>query len=461
MKHISLWQNTFKHKKLPSIKKDLEVDVLIIGGGLTGFSALYELNKTKYKVCLIEGRTIGSGVTSKSTAKINYLQGIVYSKIQEYLGYEPAKLYLKSQLTGIKILKDIITEHSIACDLTKVSSSLYGTDQKSLEEEYLFLKKEENCLTVSDTFTFHPLKYLEGLKDICLKDNDLIFENSLATALQKTTDGYICTVNNHQIKAHHIVLACHYPFQLFPFFLPLRTFIEKSYIMACQTEKIEDKTFITTYPHILSKRFYKNKNTKYSITLNSSYPSCDKIDYKENFRKLIKGNNPEYVWSNEDIMTADSLPFIGKIADNMILATGYNTWGMASSRLAGMIIKDLLIQKENPYISLFDPKRNMGLLKLKKYPIYTLYNGKGFLENKIKKAKNWYPSEMTFSMINKKAVAKYQGNIVYTTCPHMGCTLTFNEIEKTWDCPCHASRFDIEGNILKGPSIKPIKYIED
>lgn len=467
MKCISIWEDTWKHKSLPSLKKEMEVDVLIIGGGLTGFSTLYELNKTKYKVALVERRTIGCGITSRSTAKINYLQGIVYSQIQKKLGYETAKGYLNSQLMGIKMLKDLITEHDISCDFKKVSSSLYGRDEDfmKLEEEFQFLKNEgikienkSNCLTVHDTYVFHPLKYLEALKDICSEHNSFIFENSLVTDIKKTDDGYICIVNQNPVKAHYVVLACHYPFKLFPFFLPIRTSIEKSYMMACVTNKCEDSTMITTYPTILSKRFYESDKKSFLITLSGSHTICNKIDCKENFRKLVQDNTPSYIWSNEDIMTADAMPFIGLIDKNLFLATGYNTWGMATSRLAGTIIKDLLIQKENPYIDLFDPKRTMGFLKIKKYPLYTLFNGKGFLENKIKKEKEWYPKDMCFSMINGKSVVKYKGNILYTTCPHMGCTLTFNEMEQTFDCPCHASRFDILGNVLTGPSLKSIKY---
>lgn len=471
MEKKSIWLKNKKKSNLTFLNKDLNVDVLIIGGGLTGFSSLYSFLKTPLKVCLVERGNIGEGVTGKSTAKLNYLQGIVYSNICKNVNYESAKAYLRATKEGISFIKKDVEENKIDCNLEQVTSFLYGKekDKKNILEEYLFLKKEgcpitleENTLKVTDTFVFHPIKYLYALKDLCLKKTKHIYENSLVTKLTPYKDGYLCDVNNHQVFAKKVVLACHYPFDLFPFFLPVKSYIEKSYIMAIPTAKDKLETFITTPTNILSKRYLKEKENTYEIILKGSHNICNNWNELENFRALIGNNNPKCVWSNEDIMTSDMLPFIGKIEKNLYLATGYNTWGMAMSRIAGEIIKDLICEKENPYTIFFNPHRPWNLGKLKKYPINLLSNTKSFIGNKLKKKKNWYPNNLTFSIKDSKSIAKYeidhQEYIVYTTCPHMGCTLIFNEFEKTWDCPCHASRFDYKGKCLKGPSIKDITY---
>lgn len=464
----SIWLAEAKNFHFESLKKDVETDILIIGGGISGISLLYELMDTKLNVMLVERNEIGGGVTSKTTAKLNYLQGIVYSKIKNDVSSESAKLYLNSQREGMKKIIDTIKKEKIDCNLKCVTSFLYGKekDAKDMEKEYEFLKennvevtKEKNSLSVKDTYVFHPLKYLYALANICKNNNAQIYENTLITDLKRKGKFYICNSNGFKIKAKRVVLACHYPFELIPFFLPVRTFIEKSYIMAKSSEIIKNETFITTYPDIVSKRFY----TDYEITLTGSHVICNHLNVKKNFKKLTKKDTPEFLWSNEDIMTADYLPFVGKIEKNLFLMTGYNTWGMITSRIAALLIKDLLLGKENIYQKAFDPYRKLNTLKLKQYPVNIVSNMKGFLENKIYKKKKWYPSNLEFSMRNGKSIAKYTNEkeeefLVYTTCPHMGCTLTFNEIEKTWDCPCHASRFDLKGKCIKGPSVKDITY---
>lgn len=471
MKGKSIWEENKKRDVGKELNQDLNVDVLIIGGGLTGFSVLYELCPTDLKVCLVERNTFGSGVTSKSTAKINYLQGIVYSKIKKEVKEESAKKYLKSQLEGIEIIKERIKKHQIDCDLEKVSSFLIGRekDQKLIEEEYQFLKnenlniqKEKNTLKVEDTYTFHPLKYLDGLINVCKENKSHIYENTCITKMSFEKGRYVCeTQNNNRIKAKQVVLACHYPFELLPFFFPVRTYIEKSYIMALKRENKKLETSITTYPDIVSKRYYKD----YEILLKGSYNICSKLNEKENFENLIKDKDPEFLWKNEDIMTADHLPFIGYIKENLFLATGYNTWGMATSQIAGKIIKDFILKKENEYQKIFNPYRKINIAKIKQYPLNILSNIRSFTENKIKKEKSWYPKEITFSIKDGKSIAKQVDKekeyFVYTTCPHLGCTLIFNEIENTWDCPCHASRFDKSGHAIKGPSVYDIKVIKD
>ncbi len=470
MNQNSIWLKEKEKLEFPKLQEDKIVDILIIGGGLSGFSILYELLNTKKTVCLVERNKIGEGVTSKSTAKLNYLQGIVYSKIKKEVGEESAKIYLESQIEGINLVKERVKKHNIDCELEEVTSFLIGSekDKKNIEEEYLFLKeqnrdvkKEGNTLSIKDSYTFHPLKYLEGLKQIVKEKKIDVYENTIITKLEKTKDGYCCKVNDEiKIKAKQVILACHYPFMLLPFFLPVRTYIEKSYVMAKKTKNSKKETSITTYPNILSKRFYKD----YEITLSGSHNICNKLNEKENFEKLTKNEKIEYLWSNEDIMTSDHLPFIGFIDENLLLATGYNTWGMATSQIAGVIIKDLLEKKANKYQKVFAPYRSMNLGKMKQYGLNVLSNIKSFTENKLKKEKSWYPKNLTFSIHNGKTIAKLKEDdkeyIVYTACPHVGCTLIFNEIEKTWDCPCHASRFNKEGECIKGPSAYNIKVMD-
>lgn len=471
MKNTSIWLENKRMFDFKSLKDNLDVDVLIIGGGITGVSLLYELKNTNLKVCLVERNKIGRGVTSKTTAKLNYLQGIVYSKIAKDVSELAAKTYLNSQIAGINHLLENINKENITCNLEKVTSYIIGTKQADIDREYNFLKnnginvkKEDLSLYVDDTYVFHPIKYLEALLNAVVKKNKLIFENTEVIELNKEAEGYICKTKDACIKAKKVVLACHYPFKLFPFFLPVRTYIEKSYCMVTKVKNNPKITYITDYPDIHSKRYYEDNGKVYEIELGLSHNTCVKNDDKENFRKLIKDKSIEYLWSNEDIMTSDHLPFIGFIKKDLLLATGYNTWGMATSAIASLILKDILLGKYNSYSEIFKPFRSINLAKIKQYPLNVLGNLKSFIGPKLNKKKVWYPANLTFKKINGKLIAIYKEKDkeykVIPKCPHVGCTLIFNEPEKTWDCPCHASKFDLSGKCIKGPSLKDITYKE-
>ncbi len=479
----SIWLQEVKPFHFESLKKDLEVDILIIGGGITGVSCAYQLKDTPLKVCLVERNQIGLGVTSKTTGKLNYLQETIYTTIEENYSYEEAALYLKSQRYAIKMVKDIVQKEKIDCNFEKVSSYVF-TDK---EQEMQAIRKEKSILSslgqtvetskdipfplksiyaihVKDTAVFHPLKYVYSLVNL-VRENISIYENTEIYKIKSEKSFYICNTKENQIKAKYVILACHYPFFLFPYFMPIKTYPEKSYVLASKIDEYKKNTLITSTVPTKSVRYYREKEN-YLIYLSNSHPSCNNVDSIHNFASIMmeakKMDVPiSYLWSNEDLITFDHLPLIGAIKENLFLATGYNTWGMTNATIASYIIKNAILGKKTEYDILFDPLRKNGKVKMKAYTGNMLKNAKGYIENKVKVSKPWYPSQLTFKTIHGKKVAIYEDgkkHMVYTKCPHMGCELIFNEIEKTWDCPCHASRFDLDGNCIKGPSLYNISY---
>ena len=149
----------------------------------------------------------------------------------------------------------------------------------------------------------------------------------------------------------------------------------------------------------------------------------------------------------------------------MLIGTGYNTWGMTNGSLAGKILSDIILKKENKYINLFNPMRKINKGKIINFPLILGSNAYSFIKSKIYKNKKWYPNTVRFEKRNGKNIAIYidenkKEHIVYNLCPHLKCSLNFNEIELTWDCPCHGSRFDIDGNCIEGPSNYNITYKE-
>lgn len=484
-KNKSIWMDIEPIKYLKKLEDDIDVDVLIIGGGITGISTAYHLINSNLNVCLVEKNKIGMGVTSKTTAKLTFLQEDIYSKLEKYHGKSKAKLYLDSQIDAIRLVKEIIDKENIRCDLKKVDSYVFSNSKDvNLDSEMNLLNqfnislKKANILPnkesvneafyVCDTYVFHPLKYLYSLTDIVTKKDILIYEDTKVISINKEANIYICKTENNKIKTKYIVFAMHYPYFLTPFFMPLKSSIEKSYIKAFKVDDYYNFSAINTSKPTISIRYHKNNKVNYQIYLTNSHNLCVKNNYKDNFKGLInEKNKPDYLWANKDIVTNDLLPFIGAINNdnNLLIGTGYNTWGMTNGSLAGKILADLILDKRNKYIELFNPKRSLNLGKIVNFPSIIGGNVYSFIKSKIKKQKSWYPSNVKFERRNGKNVGIYidenkKEHIVYNLCPHMKCSLIFNEIEKTWDCPCHGSRFDLDGNSIEGPSNYNITYKE-
>ena len=483
MKIKPLWLENMTANNSKKLKESKNVDVLIIGGGITGISTAYHLRNNKLKVCLVEQNLVGQGVTARTTGKLTYLQENIYTKLKD-----KGMMYYKSQKDAIKLVENIIKKNNIECDYKIVDSYIY-TDQDNeinkVKQEQTYLKQlninykehtklpfDVDCkyaISVSDTAIFHPLKYLNQLKKIIISSGVDVYENSRVTSIEKSYNKYVCIVNDKEVIANKVIIASHYPFFLYPYFIPLKTYIEKSYICACSVDKIKDFSAITISKSVVSLRSEKDKGKEYVIYLNGTHNLCTKCNNKDNFNNLLNdleklNLKPDFIWSNQDIMTEDSLPYIGYIDDNLLIGTGYNTWGMTNGSIAGKILSDLILTGHSEYKELFDPKRSKNFNALK-YPLNMAYNIKSFVGNKIIKNKSWYNDNIKFTKINDKNVAIYidenkKEHIVYNICPHLKCSLIFNEVEKTWDCPCHGSRFDMDGKCIFGPSNRDITFKE-
>ena len=441
MKNYSIWQD-FKRNDLKRLNCDLDCDILIIGGGITGCSMYYHLND-KYKVVLVEQNKIGDGKTARSTGKLTFMQNDLLDKIRKQ-NEDKASLYLKSQIDAIKIIKKIIEEENIKCDLEKTESIIYTNNSeevKKIQDLKKFLSsnkiKIEVCnvdlvkmkyaIKANDTYIFNPSLFVYNY----LKNKENIYENTKIINMKRKDNLYYCYTKNHVIKSKYVIIASHYPYFNIPYIFPLKGYLEKSYLLA--GIKKYDKTSLISYSNpYISIRTYKNK----MIYLSNSDDSCKNINDSKNFNELIKKASdillfPMYLWTNSDIITNDNLPYVGKIKDNLFIATGYNTWGLTNGILSGKIIRDILDNKDNPYIELFNPLRI----------------------NLIKEVK-------TISNISKNIVGYMNGLIDHNNkyfCTHMYCPLIYNKTENTYDCPCHGSRFDINGEVIVSPANKNLK----
>ena len=407
-------------------------------------------------ILAVEQNKIASSVTSNSTGKLTFLQNDLIHKIRKSFSDEIALKYIKSQIDTINDIKSVIQKENIKCDLEKTDSYIY-TNQ---EHEIIKLKKLEDLVKskyifkVNNTYMFHPVKFVYGLiKNI----NFPIYENTKIKEIKKENDYYNCYTENNCIKAKYVVIASHYPYFILPFMFPIKASLEKSYLSASKYKKTSISLISYSNPFI-SIRTYKNN----LIYLSNSHSVNNYTNDKNNFNELIKKLNdlnlkPDYLWSNIDIMTNDSLPYIGRLKDNIFIGTGYKTWGLTNAFLAGKLLSGIIQNKDNELLELFNPKRINGS-QISGYIKNTYKTISGYIKG-YEKNKN-----IEYTKINGKNVMIYyddKKHIVYRKCPHAGCKLLFNEVEKTWDCPCHGSRFNIDGKCICSPSNEDISTHDD
>ena len=482
----SIWLKGIKNKKGNTLKDSVETDILIIGGGITGMTTAYFLKNSKLKVTLVESNKIASGQSSKATGKLTYLQGLLLNKIESIYDTETVIKYINSQKEAIDIVKDIIIENNIKCDYESNNSYTFTFKNSGIDKlkniEKIFKKaniKYKNTQTlpikypckytikVDDTAVFNPVKYILGLKEI-LEDKINIFENTKVQEIELKDGFYIVKCGKNSIKAKKVVIACHYPFFVNPYFFPFKTGLRKGYLCASKISKAKRFNAISEDDNVHSIRYHSDSKD-YIIFAGEERDIGSNIDNEGKYDNLfwnVKSRLSEdikYYWSNFDIVTNDFLPIIGFLNEDdnsLLIGTGYNSWGMTNGTLAGKILGDLILEGSNKYKDLFDPNRLFNMNKIKNYFSFNFKTGINYVMSKVNKNHKFYKNvEIRCEDGKKYGVYKDpQGkeHIVSNICPHMGCSLIFNMVEKTWDCPCHGSRFDINGKIIKGPSVYSI-----
>ena len=499
------------------INKNTVTDVCIIGAGLAGLSTAYYLAQNGVKVAIVDKAEIGTKISGHTTAKITLQHSLIYDYLINTFGFDYALSYFRANEKAISNIKHIIDSENINCDFEYKNNYIYTTSQDELtkihneikavnllssrnienvstyeessnsKKDYAQFVKEADlpfkiagAIETKNQAQFHPGKYMYGLAKSMQNNGGLIFTNSLVEDVQKNGDGYITYANNYTIKSKYIVIASHYPFINFPGFYFSKMYQSTSYVVAIETnKKLPNGMYINTGEPVLSFRTAKQQNGKELLIVSGgdhktgySPDSEDFYGYKY-VEKQAKKHFPDckilYKWDTRDCITLDKIPYIGEFSlfmPNAYVATGFNKWGMTSSNIAANIIKDEILGVKNLYAPTFDsnrfkPIKNRGEMK---NMVKQVFNS--FVSNRIK-----IPDEDLSSIkndnggiirINGTAVGIYKdkdGQIyaVDPTCTHLGCLLTWNNVDKTWDCPCHGSRFDYKGKNLYDPAFKDLE----
>lgn len=496
----SFWINNFKSKSYPTLDEDLNVDVCIIGGGITGISCGYYLSKNNLKVCILEKDKIMEKTSGHTTAKITSQYGLIYKYLFDYYGKEYAKKYLDSNQEAITNIKNIIDLENIECDFEFQNNYVYTTDAnsvKKIKDEAQILEKlnfdarilDKISLPISDVKAaiefnhqaqFNPVKYAEGLCNFITNHSGLIFEDSKVMEVKKNGNKYNIFSNNCIVSAKYVIIATRYPIINFPGFHFLKMYSETSNLIAVETNSSLFKgmyinTDVPTYSFKTAiyngKRILLvggfNHKTGAKIDLSNSYNLLE-----QKAKELYPGSKVIYKWNTHDSVSLDKIPYIGDFSHlypNVYVATGFKKWGMTTSNVAANIITDKILNKENQYAEIYDSKRLRPIKNRKELGNIIKETSHSLIFNKFDlpaaTPKDVEAGEGKIVNNNGRKVGIYKDENgkefkVIPKCMHLGCELSWNNLDKTWDCPCHGSRYTFEGKLIYGPGKKDLKKFE-
>lgn len=496
--HRSYWVATAGDaEQHPALEGDLDADVCVVGAGITGLTTATLLAADGASVVVLEADRAAGGVTGNTTGKVTSLHGLIYDRLLREKGEGRARIYGAANQAGVEKVWELATSHGIECDLLRLPALTYADSDDDVEK----IDKEVEAATrlglpasrVTETdlpypikaavrfaeqVHFHPRRYCHGLARSLVLGGTRIRERTRAVGVDQERDGCVVrTESGHTVRAKNVVLATQIPFlNLGGYFA--KTAPYRSYAIAVRVDgKLPRGMYISAGSPTRSVRPHfsdegdvvivggEGHKTGHDDVGEGRYEALEKWA-----REKFKVREVAYRWSAQDFTPADGMPYIGRLVagkDRIWVATGYRKWGLSSATVAAMIITDGIAGRDNPWAEVFDSQRTDLVSAAKDLAKENLDVGAQYVVQEVKKRRD--SSELA---PGDGEVVKHEGHraAVYVDpsgalhalsprCTHLGCIVEFNKAETTWDCPCHGSRFGIDGSVLSGPALRPLERV--
>ena len=489
--HGTYWNATAHSPGFPALDGDISVDVAIIGGGIVGVTTARLLKDRGLKVAVIEGRRIGRQVTGKSTAKMSSQHGgSHYQTLEKKFGEDRARLYAEAQEAGLRRISDLAARHGIEADIEPMPAFVYTLDESyvsQLEKEVEVAKRlglpasltrdtglpfdVVQAMRWDGQARFHPVKYVAGLAATIPGDGCHVFEDSRAVDYEPDR----VVTDRGTASARHVVMATHLPLgQVGMYYATNAPHAEP--VIAAPIRSDLPAMYKNAERPGRSIRTHRDGNGQiYAIAAGTHFKPGHPDEERENLADIERwltdtfdAGPVEYRWINEDYTPMDGAPFIGwsSRSDGYLVATGFAAWGISNGTVAAEIIADLATGKENRWLEVFDATRVKPIAGAPDFVKENLSVAAhligGYLGSKAKSYDELKPGEAAILKIDGDNVAAFrdeQGALhaVSAVCTHMGCLVGWNDTDRTWDCPCHGSRFTLSGEVLHGPAVQPLK----
>jgi glycine/D-amino acid oxidase-like deaminating enzyme/nitrite reductase/ring-hydroxylating ferredoxin subunit len=488
-----LWKRSAPLRRFGGPSADVHVDVVVVGGGITGLSTALFLAEGGKRVALLESKRLGGGVTGHTTAHLTEVVDMRYHDLESQWGHDTARLVRASSRVAIEKLAELAS--SVECGFERVNGYLFANDEKqakkldaeleaslragaSVERSELPLPLgTRRALSFANQAQFQPLAYLNALVERLGRTNALIFEGVSVLDYEANDRLKLETNSPHEVTADALVLATHAPFASLKLQLELAQY--RSYVVAGRMANPPRGLFWDMDDPYHYIRAAAVAGESYVIvgggdhrtgTVPEDGPGAPYRELTELAAKV--GARAEERWSAQVVESADGLPFIGKPdpEQEVYVAQGFAGNGMTFGTLSALIITDALLGRDNEFAELYRADR------LKPRPAVASIVSENtetmghLLAGHLRPVSHAPAADVPIGegrVIkhdgHKLAVYRDESGVVHALsaiCTHQGCQVTFNAVERSWDCPCHGSRFDIDGTVLDGPAMKPLEKRE-
>lgn len=501
-KSVSLWLKEGLSRDYPTLTEDLICDVCIVGAGITGISTAYRLHQSGLNVVLVDRNAPVHLASGNTTAKFTFQHDLIYHTISKNYDLDKARLYYQSQLEGLNFVRSLIQKHAISCDFLETSAIVYAESEKKFAEilneksvyEQLNIPHEiihdlplniagTGGLKVDAQFGLNPVKYLDSLLSYLVENGVQVFANSEAKNFEKDGSTILVeTSTQKRIRCKYLVIATAYPFHDRDGLYFTRLEASRSYLMAFPIQQTvnDDVMMISHSDSPYTLRFSHTDGVDYLVVGGQGH-KVGQVDSEMECNKRIidfahanfQVDTPAFRWSAQDYRSLDQIPYIGQLTseyENVFVATGFNKWGMSNGSFSSLLISDLINGVPSKYQELFDPLRGDVKSNLGSFAKSNLNVAKEFVKGKI------VPDEMYLNELknDQGGIVKYRNKRVAayrdasgtlflsdSTCTHLGCEVVYNDAERSFDCPCHGSRFNYDGKVIEGAATEDLKKVED
>jgi glycine/D-amino acid oxidase-like deaminating enzyme/nitrite reductase/ring-hydroxylating ferredoxin subunit len=493
----SLWMGTTPRTDFPPLEGDLRVDVAVLGGGIAGLTAATLLKEAGRTVAVVEARRIVEGVTGNTTAKVTSLHNLLYRDLVHEHGEAKARVYGEANQQAIERVARFVSDRKIACDFERADAFTYterAEDVARIEEEAQVARRlglpadlttdvglpfeVKAAVRFTGQARFHPRKYLLALARSIPGDGSAVLEET--TALD-VSDGDPCEVKTDKGRVHagHVIVATHQPFVVRGFYFARMT-LKRSYALALRIDgPVPRGLYISTDPNFRSMRPQPHEGGDLLILGGEPHRPGQGGDTAEMVRRLeawgrerFRVRSVEYRWATQDNVTPDRVPYVGRLvpgSKRVFVATGFGGWGMTNATAAGMLLTDLVQERENPWADLFDPRRGFlastvsGLAKDAVVGVKDLLGRYGGEEPEGPEAVRPGEGRIVDHFGEKVAVHRDRDGTLHAVsavCTHLQCLVRWNPADTSWDCPCHGSRFDASGRVIQGPAVSDLPTVD-
>lgn len=494
-KNISFWEQ-IEPFKCSSLNQDETSDVVIVGGGISGLSIAYMLLTLGKSVIVLEARELGAGETGRTSAHLSNALDEGYQKLQKLFGIDGARLAAESHTQAIDWIEKVVKEEKIDCDFERVPGYLIGDNKDELgkemkaanqsgltdvhldEVQFPRTNQPHQCLLFPAQAQFHVMKYLNGLAQAIIKKGGKIFTNTLVIDVCEGETVSVKT-KDYQVSCNAAVIATNMPF-IDRFVMHTKQAAYRSYVLGLAIAPGQISTALywdTKEPYHYVRLVNDIDGKDLLLVGGEDHKTGQANDAVLRFRHLYDwakatfGVDGEevFTWSGQVMEPIDGLAFIGRNpgSKHIYIVTGDSGHGLTHGTIAGMLISDLILGKANKWTDLYSPSRknirSFGQFFKESCNVamqYTQHLKKGDVDS----ADSIKPGSgaIVKKGLKKLAVYKDEQGELHTCsalCPHLGCVVAWNGSEKTWDCPCHGSRFTSNGKVLNGPANQDLEKL--